>query len=195
MAKLDLETSGESDEYSDSFEIEESISLDQTESSTESDTKNAVISQLKTLTIGAQVQPASLNNTKTHSETTAASSEFTNNFRPDICKNSVIIDSGSVDLGRTIRSPVNIRGQSAPRSGHNSAERPISKFKHVAQNVRTMQSVVNTAKNFNDSLEVRDSVYSEWLARKSRVVNREKKAKTLAKRMVEETKRKREVIP
>ena len=190
MAKLDLETSGESEGYSDSFEIEESISLDPTESSAEDDTKNAVVSQLKkTLTIGTKVQPA-----KTHTGTTTASPEFTNNFSPDVCKNSVVLDSGSVDLGRTIRSPLNMRERSAPRSDRSSAKRHSSKFKHVAQNVRTMHSVVNTAKNFNDSLEVRDSVYGEWLAWKSSQVSREKNAKALTKKMEEETKRKKEVV-
>ena len=63
-----------------------------------------------------------------------------------------------------------------------------------AQNVRTMQSVVNTVKSFNDSMEVRDSVYGDWLARKMSQVSREKSSKIQAKKLEDEKKRQKEVI-
>lgn len=185
MARLDLESSGESGGYSDSFEIEENISLDLTESSTESDARNSVESQLKkTLTSGIRTRGQSTGITTT--KTTTASP---NEFRSESHNSSVILDSGSVDLGRTIRSPVYITEQSASRG----LKRP--NFNQAAQKVHTMQSVVNTAKNFNDSLEVRDSVYGEWLARKAGQVSREKNLKVIAKKMEEEKKREKEVNP
>ena len=195
MAKLDLESSGESGGgYSDSFEMEESISLDPLESSTESDSKNAVVSQLKkTLSNGRHCGTEAAGSTnrtqmKSKTKTKITSQECTNNFKTENNKNH---DVGSVDFGRTIRSPMRlINAEDVSKK----TERPTSKFKQVAQNVRTMQSVVNTAKSFNDSLEVRDSVYGEWLARKSSLVSRERSSKEAAKRAEEEKKRKKEVI-
>ena len=198
MAKLDLETSGESGGYSDSFEIEESLSLDPLESSTGSDTKNNVVPQSrKTQNNGRTDSHKTVNRTQTKPKVTT--SELTNSIRrgsqTNIAKHDN--DDDTIDLGRTIRSPLNItvtkRGgvTSDVRSNHGKSG---SKFKHIAQNVHTMQSVVNTVRSFNDSLEVRDTVFGEWLARKTSQVSEEKSSKVQAKKLEDEKKRQKEVI-
>lgn len=198
MARLDLETSGESGGYSDSFEIEESLSLDPLESSTESDTIKAVVSQAKKTQIsGIDTHKAvpSLNRTQTKPKVTT--SGLTNSIRRGSHTNTAKSDDhdDTIDLGRTIRSPFNVTKQGGVTSDHSSNQgKSGSKFKHVARNVCTMQSVVNTAKSFNDSLEVRDTVYGEWMARKTSQVSREKNSKTLAKKLEDEKKRQKEVI-
>ena len=48
--------------------------------------------------------------------------------------------------------------------------------------------------SFNDSMEVRDSVYGDWLARKTSQVSREKSSKIQAKKLEDEKKRQKEVI-
>ena len=106
-------------------------------------------------------------------------------------------DDDTIDLGRTIQSPLNVTTtkQSAVTSDVSSSHgKSRSKFKHAAQNVRTMQSVVNTVTSFNDSLEVRDSVYGDWLARKTSQVSRETSSKIQAKKLEDEKKRQKEVI-
>ena len=193
MATLDLESSGDSGGYSDSFELEESISLDPVESSTESETKNAVISQLKK-TLNNHTSVGTRKTTQVpepiNRKQAGTKSASTSTSRNGIC-NKINVDGGSnIDLGMTIRSPMKLdcsdEAKELPQPNN-------SKFKKVAQNVTTMQSVVNTAKNFNDSLEVRDSVYSEWLARKKTQVSREASSKITAKKVEEEAKRKKEV--
>ena len=189
MATLDLESSGDSGGYSDSFELEESISLDPVESSTESEAKNAVISQLKkTLnnhtSVGTRKTtqvPEPINRKQAGTKTSISRNEIHNKG----------IDGGSnIDLGMTIRSPMKLDCSDEAKE---LSQPNNSRFQKVAQNVKTMQSVVNTAKNFNDSLEVRDSVYSEWLARKKTQVSREASSKITAKKVEEEAKRKKEV--
>ena len=202
MAKLDLETSGESGGYSDSFEIEESLSLDLLESSTGSDTKNTVVPQArKTQYSGTDTHKAvpSLNRTQTKPKVTT--SGLTNSIRRGSQTNTAKHDDDdddTIDLSRTIRSPLNttVTKQGGVTSDVSSNHgKPGSKFKHVAQNVRTMQSVVNTVRNFNDSLEVRDTVYGEWLARKTSQVSKEKSSKVQAKKLEDEKKRQKEVRP
>lgn len=206
MAKLDLETSGESGGYSDSFELEESLSLDLLESSAESDTKNTntVVPQraAKKSTTLIDTHKASrgpsLNRIQTKPKVTM--SGLTSNIKGGSQTNAVKHDGDdddTIDLGRTIRSPLNVTttNQSAVTSDVSSSHgKSRSKFKHAAQNVRTMQSVVNTVKSFNDSLEVRDSVYGDWLARKTSQVSREKSSKIQAKKLEDEKKRQKEVI-
>ena len=197
MAKLDLETSGESGGYSDSFELEESISLDPLESSVESDTKNGVVPQAKkTHTRGIDTQKAVTNVNRTQIKPKVATSKLTNSVRRENQASTVNLDNDSIDFGRTIRSPLNIGTKQAGTTfDHSSNQRkPGLKFKHVAQNVHTMQSVVNTVRNFNDSLEVRDTVYGEWLARKTSQVSKEKTSKILAKKLEDEKKRQKEVM-
>ena len=194
MATLDLDTSDESGGYSDSFELEESISLDPADSPTETETKNDVISRLKQTLNDTRVSPNKLSASTSRSQAeTKADSTITS--RNGIQKKSIKLDSGdSIDLGMTIRSPMKLESDEPNVVSHSgSSSKPSSKFKKVAQNVKTMQSVVNTAKNFNDSLEVRDTVYSEWLARKKTQVSRDKSVKVTAKRAEEEAKRKKEV--
>ena len=168
MAKLDLETSGESGEYSDSFEIEESLSLDPLESSTESDTKNTVAR--KTQSSGTDTQKAVPSHNRTQSKPKVTTSGLTNSIRRGSQINAAKYDDdATIDLGRTIRSPLSMT--LTKRGGANTVDvgsnhgKSGSKFKHVAQNVHTMQSVVNTVKSFSDSLEVRDTVYGEWRSR------------------------------
>lgn len=196
MAKLDLEMSGESGGYSDSFEIEESLSLDPLESSTEGDGIKAVVSETKKIsTSGIDTHKAVPSLNRIQAKTTSG---LTNSIRGGDQTNSAKSDDRddtTIDLSRTIRSPFDITKQGGVTSDQRSNRgKSSSKFKHVTRNVRTMQSVVNTVKSFNDSLEVRDTVYGEWLARKTSQVSREKSSKSLAKKLEDDKKRQKEVI-
>ena len=177
MAKLDLESSGESTGYSNSFEIDESLSLDPLASSTESDTKNAVVSQIKkTLTDGV----GRVGRSQTKPKTTSL--------------DAANLDSDVVDLGRTIRSPMKITEQQVAVSGDRKDNcKPSLKLFQVARNVHTMQSVVSAARDFSNSTAVRDTVYAEWLVRKARQSSREKSSKLVTKKVEEDSKRKKEV--
>ena len=196
MAKLDLETSGESVGYSDSFEIEESISLN---SSVNSDINSAAVDEAKkTQTSSSDTQEvgnavSSVNGSRTKPKVTLSEMMSSAKGGKPTASAHLSTTTGTIsDLGRTVRSPLNITNET--RSQRSSTPgRSGSKFKCAAQNVQTMQSVVNTVKSFNDSLEVRDTVYGEWLARKTSQVSREKISKIQAKKMEEEKKRKKEV--
>jgi hypothetical protein len=202
MAKLDLETSGESGGYSDSFEIEESLSLDPLEISTESDTTNTVAALLKKTHTGGTAADthkavSSLNRTLAKPKVTSGvtnSGSIRRGSQPNTTKRD---DDDAIDLGRTIRSPLNMtmtkQGAATSADVSSNQGKSGSKFKRVAQNVRTVQSVVNTVKNFNDSLEVRDTVYGEWLARKASQVSREKSSMVQAKKLEDGKKRQKEV--
>ena len=201
MAKLDLETSGESGGYSDSFEIEESLSLDPLESSAGSTTANTVVPQAakNPVTHTSGTVPYKAVN-RTQAKPKVATSGVTSSIRRGSQTNSGKHDDdddGTIDLGRTIRSPLNItvtkQGAATSADISSNQRNSGSKFKHVAQNVRTVQSVVNTVKSFNDSLEVRDTVYGEWLARKTSQVSRERSSKVQAKKLEDEKKRQKEV--
>ncbi len=199
MAKLDLETSGESGGYSDSFEIEESLSLDPLEISTESDGTSTVAALLKkTHTSGTDTHKAAPSLNRTLAKPKVTTPGVTNSIRRDSQTNTAKRDDDdAIDFGRTIRSPLNMtmtkQGAATSADISSSQGKSGSKFKRVARNVRTVQSVVNTVKNFNDSLEVRDTVYGEWLARKTSQVSREKSSKVQAKKLEDGKKREKEV--
>lgn len=200
MAKLDLETSGESGGYSDSFEIEESLSLDPLESSAGSATANTVVPQAakNSVTHTSDADPHKAVN-RTQVKPKVATSGVTSSIRRSNQTNTAKHDDddGTIDLGRTIRSPLNItvtkQGAAMSADVSSNQGKSGSKFKGAAQNVRTMQSVVNTVKSFNDSLEVRDTVYGEWLARKTNQVSRERSSKVQAKKLEDGKKRQKEV--
>ena len=204
MAKLDLETSGESGGYSDSFEIEESLSLDPLESSAGSATTNTVVPPAAknpvTHTSGTDPHKAAPSLNRTQAKPKVVTSGVSSSIRRGSQTNTYKHDDSdddTIDLGRTIRSPLNItvtkQGAATSADVSSNQGKSDSKFKRAAQNVRTVQSVVNTVKNFNDSLEVRDTVYGEWLARKTSQVSREKSSKVQAKKLEDGKKRQKEV--
>ena len=200
MAKLDLETSGESGGYSDSFEIEESLGLDPLESSAGSATANTVVPSAAknpvTHTSGTDPHKAVPSLNRTQAKPKVATSGVTSSIRRGSQTNTDKHDDSdddTIDLGRTIRSPLNITVTKQGADVSSNQRKAGSKFKRAAQNIRTVQSVVNTVKNFNDSLEVRDTVYGEWLARKTSQVSRERSSKVQAKKLEDGRKRQKEV--
>lgn len=79
---------------------------------------------------------------------------------------------GSVKFNRTVRSPLamshllNQDGGSRgadPQSPPSPHSPPLARFKQVAGTVQKMQS---TAKKFNNSSEIREVAFKEWLAKK-----------------------------
>lgn len=161
-----LDSSGRT-EYSDSFELEEALSS--------SGNVSKLASRMKTLELSS---PAA-------ADGASAGAPGSSGLPPSGRRRLSGKASGS-KLGPSSASKKDTKTSLvAPGDGGET-----SRFKAAVQKVQTIQSV---AKDFKDSLEVRDAAYSEWLTKKQASIAQERSHKVAAKSEEENRKRKKEV--
>ncbi len=183
MAKLD--STGATD-YSMSFDEEEEVS------SKDSSTSE-LLSQMQTLAMSPEGVPAApgagaaRGRQATGAVRQRAVTSSTRGKAVRLNESSSIPKSSALGSTLSNQKLAVAKGASTPLSPglRTQSSRPATK------NAQAARSAILSTKHFSDSLELRDTVFSEWLVKKQERQSREKARKLQAKRRDEEEKRKK----
>lgn len=179
--------STEADSYSDSFEEEE-------EAVSANSNTSELLMQMQSLATDPQFAAATVVRGKqaaSPAQKTAPSSA-----RGRAAETSVIPKSSAL---RSSLSNQTFTGSTSADRGKSVAGKPpllsdssASRVKPATNHAQATTPSASAVKNFSDSLEVRDAVFSEWLEKKQQRVSLEKGRRLEAKRREEEEKRRKE---
>ena len=164
-----VDSTGGTEYSSDSFEVEEEIEL----SDTDSGSAGQLVPQSKIKALATE------QNTTGGADSESVSGASALQLQSSETKGM----DNSLPLGQKIQKPGSISNQR-----FHSMRRPRVSVRRSELNRSTL-----AVKSFRDSREVRDAVFSEWLAQKNTVMSRDGVAKACERRQEEERKAKKEV--